>query len=186
MNFKSFCLEKFNFESKPSSSISWSQIGGEGEQSWRTSFIYDLNSHQILPHDLTKPTSKDQDVYYVYGSLILDPQNPTSSMYSLSKAKKGIIKKEPYWWVDFESKTHGTETISSGDSKPRRALSIFNKVISLLVDKIDAESNICFTAGKTQLTKVSLYTTLAELIARKMGKTFNKVTYQSEVYFLIH
>ena len=182
MNFKSFFIEKINLDGAPKKGVIWNQIGGE--PNWQTSFAYDLNTGKI--HFNPGDKIENKDMYYVNVLLIEDPFSSSSNLQDLSEANPGLIKKEPYWWTDFESSSYGTETISTKDSKPRKALSIFNAVISLLADKIPSGSNICFTSDKNQPSKISLYTLLANMVARKFGKTLDTVAYEDEVYFLIH
>lgn len=184
MNFKSFFAEKINLEMEPKKDIAWNRIGTKKEQNWQTSFIYDLDTHQI--HFNPSEEIKNKDTYYVNVSLIPDPLAPTSNLQGLAESYPNLIKNEPYWWMDFESVAHGTETVSSGETKPRKATSIFNTVISLLSSKIPKGSNLSFTSDKNQTSKISLYTLLGNLVARKFGKTLDTVTHEDEVYFLIH
>jgi hypothetical protein len=184
MNFKSFFEEKINLEIEPKKDAIWNRIGSKKEQNWQTSFTYDLDSHRI--HFNPSEEIKNKDIYYVNVLLIPDPLAPTSNLQDLAESYPNLIKNEPYWWMDFESVAHGTETVSSGETKPRRATSIFNTVISLLSSKIPKGSNLSFTSDKNQASKISLYTLLANLVSRKFGKTLDTVTHEDEVYFLIH
>jgi hypothetical protein len=179
MAFKQFFFEKFDFKktSLPFS-VDWKQIS---PNIWRTSFAYDDATGSV-----SADLKKKNDTYDVNAEYIKDPYGMESALADVAHEYVNHIKQEPYWWIDFESRAFGTETSSKEGAAARNARLILKTVIGILAEKIQAGDNISFTSGADQQSKISLYTLLANLLAKEYGKKVNVLPHEEEVYFFVH
>jgi hypothetical protein len=179
MAFKQFFFEKFDFK-KPSIpfSVVWKQIS---PNIWRTSFAYDDTTGTV-----NTKLKRGNDTYDVNAEYIKDPYSMESALADVAHEYDNLIKQEPYWWIDFESRNWGTETSSKGGATVRNARLILKTVIGILAEKIQVGDNISFTSGADQQSKISLYTLLANLLAKEYGKKVDVLPYEEEVYFFVH
>jgi hypothetical protein len=178
MAFKQFFAEKFDFK-KPSLpfSVDWKQIS---PNIWRTTFAYD--DAGVVSAQL----KKNSDAYDVNAEYIEDPYGMESALADVAHEYVGRIKSEPYWWIDFESRNWGTETSSKEGATARNARLILKTVIGILAEKIPVGDNISFTSGASQQSKISLYTLLANLLAKEYNKKVDVLPYEEEIYFFVH
>lgn len=186
VDFKTFFCERFQFSKrKLPYDIAWKKIGETQTNglSWMTSFGYDLDTNSIVASSNTK---ENVDIYHINANYLKDPYSPDSNVVDITKKYPQLVKREPYWWVDFFSIHQGTETISKETETHRNARLIFKTVIDILANKIPKQSNICFTSDSSQASKISLYTTLANLLARQTNKKVDIKNFKGEVYFFIH
>lgn len=179
MAFKQFFSEKFDFK-KPSLpfSVNWKQVS---PNIWRTTFAYDEATGTV-----NTKLKKGNDAYDVNAEYIEDPYSMESALADVAHEYVNHIKQEPYWWIDFESRSFGTETSSKEGAAARNARLILKTVIGILAEKIPIGDNISFTSGADQQSKISLYTLLANLLAKEYGKKVDVLPYEEEVYFFVH
>lgn len=179
MRFKHFFQERFDFNklSLPFS-VKWAQIA---PTIWRTSFDYDDES-KIVGVGLKQKT----DVYDVNAEYIEDPYSIESALAEVAHNNQNKIKQEPYWWIDFESREWGTGTSSRKGETSRNARAILKAVMGILSDKISIGDNISFTSGIDQPSKISLYSLLANTLAKQYGKTVDTIQEEDQFYFFIH
>jgi hypothetical protein len=179
MAFKHFFQEKFNFEkfSLPFA-VKWIQIA---PTIWRTSFGYDNDSKTV-----GSGINQKSDVYDVTAEYIGDPYSMESAIADVAHDNQNKIKHEPYWWIDFESREWGTGTTSRIGETPRNARIILKTVIAILAEKVPIGDNISFTSGIDQPSKISLYSLLANTLAKQYGKTVEEIQQDDQLYFFIH
>jgi hypothetical protein len=179
MNFKQFFTEKFNFNKLSAPfQVKWHQAA---PNIWRSSFAYDEAEGNV-----SSIVNKKNDVYDVNVEYIVNPYDKNSPLADVSDSNSSIVKQEPYWWIDFESRVWGTSTSSNMGASIKNARLILKTVISILAEKIPVGDNISFTSGADQVSKISLYTLLANTLAKQHGKHVNVIPYEEEVYFFVH
>lgn len=179
MNFKQFFTERFNFNKLSAPfQVKWHQVSSN---IWRSSFAYDETVGTV-----SSDVKKKNDVYDVNAEYIENPYDENSSLADVSDSNSSIVKQEPYWWIDFESRVWGTSTSSNLGASIKNARLILKTVISILAEKIPIGDNISFTSGADQVSKISLYTLLANTLAKQHGKHVNVIPYEEEVYFFVH
>jgi hypothetical protein len=172
--FKKLFLEEFKY-AKSEQEIVWKTVG---EDTWMTSFNYNIETNSF-------DSEGTSDVYYITVQLLQNPKSFSSPLSEFDEAFPRIVKDEPYFWIDFESKDWGTATISKQERR-RNAPAIIRKVISVVANKVPADANMCFTASSDQESRVSLYNALSKKFAEYFNKSADSHEFEGEVYFFIH
>ncbi len=196
MNFKQYFEEKFAFTGSSANAIKgekWIKSGPLATYG----FVYNIKDKTVGPHpesldDLSDEYFVENDIYSITLEKTL-AKDSGSPIHTISRQYPDLVKKEPYFWISFESYDWGSQAISNKSPLSRRpAKLILQTVIAALDLEVKPSDNICFSAAKNDTSRVSLYSVLANQYAKQHGKqVFTKefktesTESEPEIYFFV-
>ena len=197
MTFQQYFEEKFAFTGSGSQAIKGEEWQQTPDNGWVYGFVYNVKDKTVESHpgslaDLPDEYFVTHDIYSITLQKTLS-KDPYSPIHDIAKKHPNIVKPEPYFWTSFESYDWGSKAISSQSPSSRRpARLILQTVISALDLKVKPSDNICFSAAQNDVSRVSLYTLLANQYAKMHGKQVITKAYKTdseesepEVYFFV-
>jgi len=190
VSFKQYFEERFSFTGSKSLAkgidFDW-QSSPNVPGTFVGGFSYNFENKAIENYPDLSSTPDEyfitHDLYSITLQDITKGDNPLEGF--LQKYPKAI-KKEPYYWISFESYEWGSRTASIASKVARNARLIIQTVISALDQKLKPSDNICFSADANDESRNSLYLLLAKRYARSTNKNVSVQKDGDENIYLVH